>query len=63
MPKSTSRIKVGNKRYDKAYVGPFSKKDAYAHSASLRKRGMPARVKKFDDGYHVYANLYDRKKR
>jgi len=53
--KAPNTIKVGRKTYDKAYVGPFSKKDAYAHSASLRKRGLAARAKKFDDGYHVYA--------
>jgi len=53
--KAPSTIKVGKKSYDKAYVGPFSKKDAYAHTASLRKRGLAARARKYPDGYHVYA--------
>jgi len=55
MPKSPKRIKVGNKYYDKAYVGPFSKTEAYKHAASIRKRGLASRARKFSDGWHVYA--------
>ena len=58
MPKSPSQIKVGKKTYDKAYVGPFDKKYAYDRAASLRKRGMAARARKFSDGWFVYAGKF-----
>ena len=58
MKKSPSKIKVGKKTYDKAYVGPFSKKEAYDRTASLRKKGLASRARKYPDGYHVYVGKF-----
>jgi len=53
--KAPSTIKVGKRTYDKAYVGPFSKTEAYKHAASIRKRGLASRARKFGNEWHVYA--------